>query len=61
MQARKLEEIYEDHVKKIKKTIERKLKQTSDLLKMQDQNQKFNSSNYETSYTNTLTLKARAW
>ena len=58
MRVKKLEEIYEDHVEKIKKTIERKLKQTSDLLKMQERNQKLNSSKYDAGYAKTLALKA---
>ena len=37
LRVKKLEEIYEDHIKKIKITIEKKLKQASDLLKMQEQ------------------------
>jgi hypothetical protein len=58
LRVKKLEEIYEDHIRKIKVTIERKLKQASDLLKMQEQTQKFNSSKYEASYAKTLALKA---
>ena len=58
LRVKKLEEIYEDHIGKIKITIQRKLKQASDLLKMQEQNQKLNSSEYETNYAKTLALKA---
>ena len=58
LRVRKLEEIYEDHIKKIKITIEKKLKQASDLLKLQEQSQKLNSSKYEESYAKTLALKA---
>jgi hypothetical protein len=57
LRVKKLEEIYEDHIQKIKITIQRKLKQASDLLKMQEQNQKLNSSKYETNYAKTLALK----
>lgn len=58
LRVKKLEEIYEDHIEKIKMTIQRKLKQASDLLQMQEQNQKLNSRKYETSYAKTLALKA---
>ena len=58
MRVKKLEEIYEDHVEKIKLTIQKKLKQASDLLKMQEHNQKLNSNKYEASYAKTLALKA---
>ena len=58
LRVKKLEEIYEDHIKKIKITIEKKLKQASDLLKMQEKSKIFNSSKYEASYAKTLALKA---
>ena len=58
LRVKKLEEIYEDHIEKIKITIQRKLKQASDLLKMQERKQKLNSKKYETSYAKTLALKA---
>ena len=54
MRVKKLEEIYEDHIEKIKRTIERKLKQASDLLK----NQKSTLSKNSKTYAQTLALKS---
>ena len=58
LRVKKLEESYEDHIEKIKITIQRKLKQASNLLKMQEQTQKLNSRKYEKNYAKTLALKA---
>ena len=58
MRVKKLEEIYEDHIEKIKRTIERKLKQASDLLKMQKHNQKSILSKNSKAYAQTLALKS---
>jgi len=58
LRVKKLEEIYEDHVEKIKKTIEKKLRQASELLKIQRHDQHSNIRKYELSYSKTLALKA---
>ena len=58
LRVKKMEEIYEDHVEKIRRTIERKLKQATELLKVQKQEKDSNLKKYEANYAKTLALKA---
>ena len=55
---KKLEELYDDHIEKIKRTIEKKIKQSQDLLNIQKENQKSISNKNSDHYTKTLALKA---
>ena len=58
LRVQKMEEIFEDHVEKIKKTIEMRFKQSSKLLQFQKQKQQFNMRNYEANCAKTLALKS---
>ena len=58
LRIKKLEEIYEDHIEKIKRNIERKLKQSSDLVRLQKKKQQISFGKHEASYARTLALKA---
>ena len=58
LRVQKTEEIFEDHVEKIKKTIEMRFKQSSKQLQFQKQKQKFNMRNYEANYAKTLALNS---
>eukprot|EP00092_Neocalanus_flemingeri_P009343 GFUD01010055.1.p1 GENE.GFUD01010055.1~~GFUD01010055.1.p1 ORF type:complete len:782 (-),score=232.97 GFUD01010055.1:117-2462(-) len=58
LRVKKLEEIYEDHIEKIKRTIEKKLKQASDLLRMQKYNQKSSLDKNSKSYAQAMALKS---
>lgn len=58
LRVKKLEEIYEDHIEKIKRTIEKKLKQASYLLKMQNQDQKLSKNKQSENYAQVLALKS---
>ena len=55
---KKLEELYDDHIEKIKRTIEKKIKQSQDLLNIQKENQKSIFNKNSDHYTKTLALKA---
>ena len=55
---KKLEEIYEDHIEKIKRNIEIKLKQSSDLVRLEKKKQQIIFGKHEASYARTLALKA---
>ena len=53
-----LEELYDDHIEKIKRSIEKKLKQSQDLLSRKSENQKSISDKNSEYYSRTLALKA---
>merc|ERR1712242_333443 len=56
---KKLEELYDDHIEKIKRTIEKKIKQSQDLLNHhKEKNQKSLFTKNTENYTKTLALKA---
>ena len=55
---KKLEELYDDHIEKIKRTIEKKIKQSQDLLNHHKENQKSLFNKNTENYTKTLALKA---
>ena len=55
---KKLEELYDDLIEKIKRTIEKKIKQSQDLLNHHKENQKSLFNKNTENYTKTLALKA---
>lgn len=55
---KKLEELYEDHIEKIKKTIEKKIKQSQEILRQQKDQQLSMSSRNSENISKTLALKA---
>lgn len=55
---KKLEELYEDHIQKIKKSIEKKLKQSQEFLSLQKKNQKALINRHSAQYSKTVALKA---
>lgn len=55
---KKLEELYDDHIDKIKRTIEKKIKRSQDLLNLQKENQKSIFDKYSENYSKTLALKS---
>ena len=54
---KKLEELYEDHIQKIKKSIEKKIKQSQEFLNLQKKNQKAMINRNCAQYTRTLALR----
>merc|ERR1712066_129372 len=55
---KKLEELYDDHIEKITRTIEKKIKRSQDLLNLQKENQKSIFDKYSENYSRTLALKS---
>ena len=53
-----LEELYDDHIEKIKRSIEKKIKQSQDLLNRKSENQKSIFDKNTEYYSRTLALKA---
>ena len=58
MRMKKLEELYDDHIEKIKKTIEKKIKQSQEFLSLQKKNQKALKNKNCEQYARTLALRA---
>ena len=58
MRMKKLEELYDDHIEKIKKKIEKKIKQSQEFLNLQKKNQKAMINRNSAQYSRTLALKA---
>ena len=58
MRMKKLEELYDDHIEKIKKTIEKKIKQSQEFLNLQKKNQKAMINRNSGQYSRTMALKA---
>ena len=54
---KKLEELYEDHIQKIKKSIEKKLQQSQQFLNQQKKNQKALIIRHSAQYSRTVALK----
>ena len=54
---KKLEEIYDDHIEKIKRTIEKKIKQSQEILRLNKQNQKSICDKNSVNFSRTLALK----
>lgn len=58
LRMKHLEELYDDHIEKIKRSIEKKIKQSQDLLNRKSENQKSISDKNSEYYSRTLALKA---
>ena len=58
MRMKKLEELYDDHIEKIKKTIEKKIKQSQEFLSQQEKNQKALKNRNSQQYSRTMALRA---
>ena len=58
MRMKKLEELYDDHIEKIRKTIEKKIKQSQEFLSQQEKNQKALKNKNGEQYSRTLALRA---
>ena len=57
LRVQKMEDMFEDHVEKIKKTIENRFKESNKLLQFQKQKQKL-TLNYEANHAKTFALKS---